>query len=91
MRFVCSDQSEKAISLSVSRRRLQKSFYIKGIVYPKMKILTLMSFQTRKTFVHLRNTNYGIFDEIRELSDPAYTAMELLYSKPRKIVRTLLK
>ncbi len=26
-----------------------------------------MSFQTRKTFVHLRN----IFDEMQELSDPA--------------------
>ncbi len=24
-----------------------------------------MSFQTGKTFVHLRNTNYDIFDEIR--------------------------
>ncbi len=30
-----------------------------------------MSFQTRKTFVHLQNTNEDIFDEIRELSDPA--------------------
>ncbi len=29
----------------------------------------LLSFQTRKTLVHLWNTN--IFDEIRELSDPA--------------------
>ncbi len=28
-----------------------------------------MSFQTRKTFVHLRNRNEDIFDEIRELSD----------------------
>ncbi len=33
---------------------------LKGIVYPKMKnsvILTLMSFQTRKAFVHLQKTN----------------------------------
>ncbi len=29
-----------------------------------------MSFQTCKTFVHLHNTNYNIFDEIRELPDP---------------------
>ncbi len=29
-----------------------------------------MLFQTRKTFVHLRNTNEDIFDEFRELSDP---------------------
>jgi len=37
--------------------------YIKWIVHPKMKILsigyllTLMLFQPRKTFVHLRNMN----------------------------------
>ncbi len=30
-----------------------------------------MLFQTRKTFIHLRNTNEDIFDEIQELSDPA--------------------
>ncbi len=30
-----------------------------------------MLFQTRKTFVHHLNTNEEIFDEIRELSDPA--------------------
>ncbi len=29
-----------------------------------------MSFQICKTFVHLRNTNEDIFDEIWELSDP---------------------
>ncbi len=29
-----------------------------------------MLFQARKTFIHLRNTNYGV-DEIREISDPA--------------------
>ncbi len=37
-----------------------------------MKILSLIthSFQSRKTFVHLRNTNFYICDEIWELSDP---------------------
>ncbi len=30
-----------------------------------------MLFQTHKTFVHIRNTNEDIFDEIRGLSDPA--------------------
>ncbi len=29
-----------------------------------------MSFQTRKTFVHLQNTNEDIVYESRELSDP---------------------
>ncbi len=32
--------------------------------------LTLVSFQTCKTFVHLQNTNEDILDEIGELSDP---------------------
>ncbi len=32
-----------------------------------------MSFQTRKAFVHLQNTNEDIFDEIRELSYPNAT------------------
>ncbi len=30
---------------------------LKGLVHLKMKIVTLMSFQTRKNFVHLWNTN----------------------------------
>ncbi len=40
-----------------------------------MKILSLItplpptSFQTRKTFINLRNTNEDIFDKIRELTD----------------------
>ncbi len=29
-----------------------------------------MSFESCKTFVHLQNTNWDIFDEFRELSDP---------------------
>ncbi len=33
-----------------------------------------MSFQTRKTFVHLWNTNSYIYDEIRDLSDPPYSS-----------------
>ncbi len=41
-----------------------------------MKILSLITHshvipnQTRKTFVHLRNTNYDIFDAFFEPSDP---------------------
>ncbi len=34
-----------------------------------------MSFQTRKTFIHLQNTNYDILDEIRQLSDPKKAVM----------------
>ncbi len=30
-----------------------------------------MSLQTRKPFVHLKNTDYDIFDEIWELFEPA--------------------
>ncbi len=30
-----------------------------------------MLFQTRKTFVNFQNINKYMFDEIRELSDPA--------------------
>ncbi len=33
------------------------------------QLLTLMLFQTHKTFVHLQNTNEDISDEIWELSD----------------------
>jgi len=29
-----------------------------------LQLLTLMSFQTRKTFVHLRNANEDLFNEI---------------------------
>jgi len=40
----------------------------KGLVHQKMKkfchLLTLVSFQTRKTVVHLLNTNEDLFDEI---------------------------
>ncbi len=51
-----------------------KAAMIKGLVHPKMKILSLitplMLLQTHKTFVHLQNTNEDVFDEIWELSDP---------------------
>ncbi len=50
---------------------------LKGLFTQKLKFcyefLALMSFQTHKTFVHLRNTNedvYIIFYEIQELFDP---------------------
>ncbi len=55
--------------------RFQSSLYkdqLKGIVHPKMKILSLitpfMSFQTHKTFVHVQNTNYDVFNEIRSIA-----------------------
>ncbi len=43
-----------------------------------------MSFQTCKTFVYFWNTNQDIFDEIRELSGPQYTAAQLKYSQVQK-------
>ncbi len=49
----------------------------KGILHPKMKILsalTLMSFQTHKSFVHLWNTNEDIFNETWEISVPQLKA-----------------
>ncbi len=35
------------------------------------KLFTLILSQTRKTSVHLKNTNEDIFDEIPDLSDPS--------------------
>ncbi len=43
-----------------------------------------MLFQTRKTFIHFQNSNENIFDVIRELSDPAQTAMQLKCSQTQK-------
>jgi len=40
---------------------------VKGIVHPKNEIsvlLTLMLFQTQKTFIHLQNTNEDLLNEI---------------------------
>ncbi len=34
------------------------------------ELLTLVSFQTRETSVHLRNTNYDIFDWIWKIPEP---------------------
>ncbi len=36
-----------------------------------LSLITLVLFQTHKPFIHLRNTNQDIFDEIQEISDPA--------------------
>ncbi len=63
----------------------------RGIVHPKTKMLSGITQQTCKTFVHLWNTKKDIFDEIRELSDPAQTPTQLTCSRPRKVVRTLFK
>ncbi len=53
------------------------AFRLKGILHPKMKIRPLitysMSFQTRKSFVRLRNIIYDMLDENREACDcPIY-------------------
>ncbi len=50
-----------------------------------------MSFQTHKTLVNLRNTNNDIFNEIRELSDPAYTTMQLKCSQTQKRNKDIVK
>ncbi len=50
-----------------------------------------MSFQTLKTFVHLRNTNEDILDEKRELSDPAYKATQPKYSQTQKRSKDIYK
>ncbi len=54
--------SRADLSTGISPTLLSSSIhFFKRIVHPKCKccheLLTLMSFQTRKTFVHLRNTN----------------------------------
>ncbi len=43
-----------------------------------------MSFQTRKTFVHLRNTNEDIFDTFRELSEPPIDSKDPYTIKAQK-------
>ncbi len=50
-----------------------------------------MSFQTHKTSIHLRNTNEDIFDEIRELSDPAQTAKQRTCSQVHKRSKYICK
>ncbi len=55
------------------------SSQLKGYVHRKLKIMSItpMSLQTCKTFVHLRNTNSDLFDEIWELSEPPWTATQV--------------
>ncbi len=48
-----------------------------------------MPFQTRKTLVHHQNTNWDIFDEIQELSDPPYSETQMTGSRPWKVKTSL--
>ncbi len=50
-----------------------------------------MSFQTCKTFVHLRNTNEDIFDEFRELSDPPIDSKDPYTIKVQKRSKDIVK
>ncbi len=50
-----------------------------------------MSFQTHKTLVILRNTNNDICNEIRELSDPANTTMQLKCSQTQRRNKDIVK
>ncbi len=50
-----------------------------------------MSFQICKTFVHLRNTNEDIFDEIRELSDPPIDSLGTTTVKAQKGSKNIIK
>ncbi len=43
-----------------------------------------MSFQTRKTFFHLRNKKYDVFDEIWELSEPCIDSNTIDIFKAQK-------
>ncbi len=47
-------------------------------------LLTLISFQTHKTFVHLQNTNEDIFNEIRQFSDTPLTVHTTTTLKTQK-------
>ncbi len=50
-----------------------------------------MSFQTRKTFVHLQNTNYDICYESRELSDPPIDSNDPNTIKAQKHSKDIVK
>ncbi len=50
-----------------------------------------MSFQTRKAFVHLWNTNEDIFDAFRELSDPPIDSKDLNTIKAKKRSKDIVK
>ncbi len=60
----------------------------KGIVHPKMTILSLISYSCSwvKTFVHLWNTNDDIFDEIW-VSDPPIDSKATDTFKARKALK----
>ncbi len=46
-----------------------------------------MLLQTCKTFVHLKNTGYDIFNEIRELFEPDSNATQIVFWGPMKLLR----
>ncbi len=51
----------------------------------------MLSFQTCKTFVHLRNTNLDIFDEFWELSDPPIDSKDPYTIKVQKGSKDIVK
>jgi len=56
------------------------------------QLLSLMSFQTHKTFIHFQNTNEDLSDEIWELSVPPYasTPVPLTLQKVHKEIVKLI-
>ncbi len=50
-----------------------------------------MSFQTRKTFVQLRNTIQGIFDEFWELSDSPIDSKGFITINAQKCSKDIVK
>ncbi len=50
-----------------------------------------MSFQTCKTFIYLQNTNYDIFDEFWELSDPPIDSKGPTTIKAQKRSKEIVK
>jgi len=63
-----SDLPTQRIALLSKQTSRSVTLRLKGLILPK--ILSLMPFQTRTTFVHLQNTSEDLFDEIWELSVP---------------------
>jgi len=60
---------------------------VKGLVHSKIKmLLTLMLFQTHKTFIYLQITNKDLFDEIWELSVPSYLRLQKVYKEISKLI-----
>ncbi len=56
-----------------------------------IKLLILVSFQTRKTSVHLQNTNQDIFDGIWQLSDPPIDSKGPSTTKVQKLSKEIGK